>query len=624
MTDELKHPHDAHPTDKHPADAPEQEITSDAADLLDHPSHAELKEGPPIAVSPEAIQPPEEDAEAETAEAAFTAPGAPAPKLERLQKILAQAGVASRRHAEEMITQGRVQVNGQTVNVLGSKADPARDHIRVDGKLLHGAERLRYFVLNKPKGFVTTVSDPEGRPTVMQFFAKHGERLYPVGRLDYQSEGLLLVTNDGDLAHRLTKAASGVEKTYLVKVAGQPSEDALERLRRGVPIERDKPGSSKVLAAPVQVRPVRAGDNPWYEVILTEGRNRELRKMFEEIGHHVEKIRRVGYGPLVLDLEPGKVRELDAEELHALQLTAEGKLKPRRPKASHMLPKEAGQSTEQRIAKAERARRKFPPHREERPRTGRPFTERGPNTRPDQKRSDFGKVRGERGSFAGRERSGFPVRKDARSSFNPRPESQRTPSGPGEKPGFVRREKSGFPHREGFGGGGKLPGFAGGKPDKTTHRRRTEPERGASPRGERSAFAGRDRPGVQRSDLPSFPRREASALGKREQRKSPDRLSRFDKAPGPRSGFRPRDKEQKTPPRFNRDSNPGTSPPGGRSKPAFGKGKPAESRPRFGGSRPGPGRPSSGRPGTDRKRGSKPFGNSPRRGGPHAKGKKRP
>ncbi len=231
-------------------------------------------------------------------------------KLERLQKILSRAGIASRRHAEEMIVAGRVMVNGQVVTQLGSKADAARDHIRVDGKLLHGAERHRYFVLNKPKGYVTTVSDPEGRPTVMEFFAKMHERLYPVGRLDYQSEGLLLMTNDGELANLLTKAGSGVEKTYLVKVAGQPSEEELERLRGGVAIERGEAGSERVRTAPARIRQVREGDNPWYEVVLTEGRNRELRKMFAAIGHFAEKIRRVGYGPLVLDVEPGKLREL--------------------------------------------------------------------------------------------------------------------------------------------------------------------------------------------------------------------------------------------------------------------------------------------------------------------------
>jgi len=263
----------------------------------------------------------------------------PEPKLERLQKILAKAGISSRRKAEELILGGRVQINGKVVMELGTKADIERDHVRVDGKLLQGPERIRYFVLNKPKGFVTTVSDPEGRPTVMQFFASERERLYPVGRLDYLSEGLLLVTNDGELANKLTKASSGVEKTYLVKVAGQPTEEALDTLRSGVVIERGRPGtgSGRVRTAPAQIRQVRQGDNPWYEVIIIEGRNRELRKMFEEIGHHVEKIRRVGYGPLILDLEPGKLRELEPEEVQSLRLASEGKLKTRRRRG----PKEA-------------------------------------------------------------------------------------------------------------------------------------------------------------------------------------------------------------------------------------------------------------------------------------------
>ena len=269
----------------------------------------------------------EESADSEDAEAEFTPAPRPPAKLERLQKILSQAGVASRRKAEEMIEQGRVQVNGTVVTELGSKADAGRDHIRVDGKLLHGAERLRYFVLNKPKGFVTTVKDPEGRTTVMQFFEKMRERLYPVGRLDYMSEGLLLVTNDGDLANKLTKAGSGVEKVYLVKVAGQPTEAELDILRGGVSIERGKPGSPQVRTSPARIRQVRQGDNPWYEVVLIEGRNRELRKMFSAVGHFVEKIRRVGYGPLVLDQEPGNLRELQPQELTALRLAAEGKLR---------------------------------------------------------------------------------------------------------------------------------------------------------------------------------------------------------------------------------------------------------------------------------------------------------
>ncbi len=247
-------------------------------------------------------------------------------KAERLQKILASAGVASRRKAEEFILQGRVQVNGQIVNQLGSKADPVHDHIRVDGKLIHPAGEYRYYILNKPKQFVTTASDPQGRPTVMEFFSRIRLRMFPVGRLDYHSEGLLLVTNDGELANALTRAASHVPKTYLVKVSGVPSEDALNALRRGISIPlgdvESSPGhrgrEARVRTAPATVQLFRQGENPWYEVTITEGRNRQLRKMFEEIGHHVEKIRRVEYGPLVLDLPPGESRELTAHEVQAL------------------------------------------------------------------------------------------------------------------------------------------------------------------------------------------------------------------------------------------------------------------------------------------------------------------
>ena len=267
-----------------------------------------------------------------------SADAATAPAGERLQKILARAGVASRRKAEEMILEGRVQVNGATVTELGTRADPARDHVRVDGKLLQGPEATRWFLLNKPRGYVTTLSDPQNRPTVAKLLQEAvGEakrripRLYPVGRLDYLSEGLLLMTNDGELANKLSKASAGVQKTYLVKVAGAPEAEAIERLRRGVMIDRGRLNEvragrrDRVVTAPAQIEQVRGGDNPWFQVTLIEGRNRQLRKMFEEIGHHVEKIRRIAYGALQLDVEPGAFRELTLGEVTALERAASGK-----------------------------------------------------------------------------------------------------------------------------------------------------------------------------------------------------------------------------------------------------------------------------------------------------------
>jgi len=369
----------------------------------------------------------------------------PPAKLERLQKILSQAGVASRRRAEEMIVTGQVMVNGQVVTQLGSKADAGRDHIRVNGKLLKGAERHRYFMLNKPKGYVTTVSDPEGRPTVMEFFAKTSERLYPVGRLDYQSEGLLLMTNDGELANLLTKAGSGVEKTYLVKVAGQPSEEELERLRGGVTIEKGEVGSARVRTAPARIRLVRVGENPWYEVVLTEGRNRELRKMFAAIGHFAEKIRRVEYGPLVLDMEPGKVRELTEAEVNALRLTAEGKMKPRRTKLDISLPKEVGRKKqgprERAFERPSGDRPRFDKRAGGPPRAGSGFGARP--SRPFGTKSSFGG-----GRDGGAERSSERPRFDKRAGGPPR-----AGSGFGARPSRPFGAKPEFGARPGFGGG---------------------------------------------------------------------------------------------------------------------------------------------------------------------------
>ncbi len=237
--------------------------------------------------------------------------------LERLQKIIAACGIASRRKAEEIIAAGRVTLNGKVVVEQGTKADPERDEICVDGKRLERAQRLLYFMVNKPKGYVTTVSDPEGRATVMELLGKREERVYPVGRLDYASEGLLLMTNDGALAQKLMKAGSHVPKTYLVKISGKPDEKAIERLRAGITIELED--GKRVKTSPAKIRLVEDAANPWYEVILIEGRNRQIRRMFERVGHHVEKIKRVRLGPLVLDVAPGKYRELTEREVKELK-----------------------------------------------------------------------------------------------------------------------------------------------------------------------------------------------------------------------------------------------------------------------------------------------------------------
>jgi 23S rRNA pseudouridine2605 synthase len=236
---------------------------------------------------------------------------------ERLQKIMARCGVASRRKAEEMIAAGRVTVNGTVVKELGTKADAARDHVCVDGKPLKGPERILYFLLHKPKGYVTTVSDPEGRLTVMELMKKCPERVYPVGRLDYASEGLLLMTNDGALAQKLMKAGSHVPKTYLVKISGKPEEQEISRLRAGITIELED--GERVKTSPAKIRLVEDGANPWYEVILIEGRNRQIRRMFQRVGFNVEKIKRVRLGPLVLDVPPGKYRELTKGEVAQLK-----------------------------------------------------------------------------------------------------------------------------------------------------------------------------------------------------------------------------------------------------------------------------------------------------------------
>ena len=233
---------------------------------------------------------------------------------ERLQKILAQAGIASRRRAEQYILDGRVTVNGAVVATLGAKADLARDKVKVDGRLLKAAEKHVYVLMNKPREVVTTVSDPEGRRTVIHLLGRVvKERVFPVGRLDYHSEGLLLLTNDGELTQRLLHPSHHVEKTYLVKANGPLSEEQLRQFRAGVPL-----GGRRT--APARIHLSKPGDNPWYEVSLVEGRQNQIRDMFKHFGRLVEKLRRVRMGPLTLaDVPTGAFRFLSPKEVASLR-----------------------------------------------------------------------------------------------------------------------------------------------------------------------------------------------------------------------------------------------------------------------------------------------------------------
>ena len=228
---------------------------------------------------------------------------------ERLQKALARAGVASRRKAEQMIVEGRVTVNGTIITELGSKADLERDHIKVDGKLLRPPRNKVYLALNKPPAYVTTVSDPQGRDTVMDLIRGVKERVYPVGRLDYHSEGLLLLTNDGDFANYITAARNHIQKTYVVKVTGELSPDQEHEFRDGVYLNGRK-------TAPAQLKLLNHRENPWYEVKLIEGRQNQIRLMFKNFGLLVEKLRRVKIGFLELTgLKPGEFRHLTDREV---------------------------------------------------------------------------------------------------------------------------------------------------------------------------------------------------------------------------------------------------------------------------------------------------------------------
>jgi pseudouridine synthase len=236
----------------------------------------------------------------------------------RLQKILSQAGIASRRAAERLIADGRVTVNGKTVREMGTKADPAADDIRVDGRRIKSPERHRYILLNKPAGYVSTRSDPQRRPTVIDLLAGVREYVYPVGRLDYDTEGLLLLTNDGELAARLTHPRHAVERVYEARVAGMPDADALERLRKGIPLD----GRRTLPAGATLVNRGRRDANAVLLLTIREGRNRQVRRMCEAVGHPVSALRRVRIGPLQdRSLKPGQWRDLTGPEIRRLTAT---------------------------------------------------------------------------------------------------------------------------------------------------------------------------------------------------------------------------------------------------------------------------------------------------------------
>jgi len=236
----------------------------------------------------------------------------------RLQKLIAEAGIASRRHAEELIVAGHVNVNGKTITELGTKADPEKDHIKVKGRLINPLLQQHeniYVLLNKPKGYLTSMADPEGRPLVTDLIPSSLGRLHPVGRLDFNTEGLLLLTNDGEFTNLVTSAKNRIAKVYQVKVKGVPPEHAIERLRRGTSIGKGE------RTAPAEVRKLRTSDtNSWFEVTLHQGRNQQIRRMFDAIGHSVIRLGRTRIGSLEdRQLKLGKWRRLTPGEIKRLK-----------------------------------------------------------------------------------------------------------------------------------------------------------------------------------------------------------------------------------------------------------------------------------------------------------------
>ncbi|MEN9797959.1 MAG: hypothetical protein RL653_1655, partial [Pseudomonadota bacterium] len=431
---------------------------------------------------------------------------------ERLQKYLARAGVASRRHAEGLITAGRVTVNNQRVTELGSRVEKG-DLVAVDGKLVTPAEDRSYYVLYKPSGVVTTLDDPQGRPTVGDYVQHLGKRLFPVGRLDYDAEGALILTDDGELAHKLTHPSFEVERTYLAKVKGEPTDATLEKLRGGVRLEDG-------MATPVSVDVFeRAERNTWIKLVVAEGRPHLIKRLCAAVGHPVVRLfRPMHAGVPVEGMKPGEVRALSRGELELAMGLADGaenvdtpelRLPARRhghgpelppepvaPVGGYKAPRRKPSSEADDEVRTERPKGKVRGERQgafggSRERVGSGFGERG--ERPS--RGGFGgarrgpgaggfKARGERGSGEGGERparGGFKSRgaggdRPSRGGFG---EARRGPGAGGFKP---RGERS-------FGEGSERPS-RGGFGDS-----RRGPSAGAfKPRGERSFGEGSERP----------------------------------------------------------------------------------------------------------------------------------
>jgi pseudouridine synthase len=378
---------------------------------------------------------------------------------ERIQKIIARAGIASRREAERMIDEGRVRVNGKTITEQGTSADAEVDHIKVDGKLLQLSNEYYYYLLNKPKGVVSTVSDPDGRPTVIDLMAIVKHRLFPVGRLDINTEGALLLTNDGDLANKLLKPAAKCPKTYLVKVAGIPDAKDIDRLQRGVTVDGMR-------YSRCEIRILKSDNNSWLTVVLHEGKNHQIKNMFESVGHPVSKLRRIGFAFMSLKgLETGQFRELSDLEVERLK---KGDVNPLKPISPLRTLKQIGVET--------------PEEKESRPRRKPSSTKRTMGNSLRRGTRSFGRDRDRRKT--GERRDGLSRNEDRRGSSSDRSRDSRGKKRSERNSGSFNKNETGF------------KGSRRDKPDHSDRPRRDSGFKGRKPDSSR----GRTPSGVRRNN----------------------------------------------------------------------------------------------------------------------------